>query len=80
MSLMKFFFSRQVLQNPIDTDPLQHPDLVAMSLRELADLPLMPENLGRTIVDASPTQPLIRPPELAGRRPPSPRLPRGNCI
>jgi hypothetical protein len=63
MSLMKFFFSRPVLQNPIDTDPLQHPALAAMSLQELADLPLMPENLGRVEVAPHPAC-----------RPPSPRL------
>lgn len=28
-------------------DPLLHPDLARMSLDELADLPLMPEHLGR---------------------------------
>jgi hypothetical protein len=72
MPLMKFFFSRPVLQNPIDTDPLQHPALAAMSLQELADLPLMPENLGRTIVNPTSAQPLIRPSATfspqAGRR------------
>jgi len=30
-------------------DILLHPDLAAMSLTKLADLPLMPEHLGRTI-------------------------------
>ncbi|MGO4439111.1 hypothetical protein [Rhizobium sp. RAF56] len=30
-------------------DPLSHPDLAAMSMNELADLPLMPENLGRQV-------------------------------
>jgi hypothetical protein len=72
MSLMKFFFSRPVLQYAIDIDPLQHPALAAMSLLELADLPLIPENLGRVEVAPHPAC-----------RPPSPRLrgegDRGTC-
>jgi hypothetical protein len=59
MSMMKFFFSRPVWQSDIETDPLQHPALAAMSLLELADLPLMPENLGR--VEVAP-HPACRPP------------------
>ncbi|MDL2407711.1 hypothetical protein PY650_19005 [Rhizobium calliandrae] len=48
MSILKFFFSGLAHDNsePED-DPLQHPSLAAMSLEELADLPLMPEDLGR---------------------------------
>jgi hypothetical protein len=72
MSLMKFFFSHQVPQSHVGADPLQHPALAAMSLTELADLPLMPENLGRTIVSPTSEQSLIRPSAtfspLSGRR------------
>ncbi|MEF0939687.1 hypothetical protein [Rhizobium sp. BR 362] len=48
MSILKIFFNHLLHDNgePED-DPLQHPVLAAMSLKELADLPLMPENLGR---------------------------------
>jgi hypothetical protein len=48
MSILKLFFNRLLHDDgePQD-DPLQHPDLATMSLEELADLPLMPENLGR---------------------------------
>jgi hypothetical protein len=48
MSILKLFFNhlRHDDSEPQD-DPLQHPALAAMSLEELADLPLMPENLGR---------------------------------
>ncbi|NLS19701.1 hypothetical protein HGP16_24495 [Rhizobium sp. P40RR-XXII] len=48
MSILKLFFSHLLDEDykPED-DPLQHPMLAAMSLEELADLPLMPENLGR---------------------------------
>ncbi|MDL2402225.1 hypothetical protein [Rhizobium mayense] len=48
MSILKFFFNTlpRDAGEPED-DPLQHPALAAMSLEELADLPLMPENLGR---------------------------------
>ncbi len=38
---------RKTAADPDTIDPLSHPDLKAMSLAELADLPLMPENLGR---------------------------------
>lgn len=56
MSLLQFFLtgrdsSRQRksdVANALD-DPLMHPDVQAMSLVELADLPLMPENLGRPV-------------------------------
>ncbi|MFJ6322611.1 MULTISPECIES: hypothetical protein [unclassified Rhizobium] len=48
MSILKLFFSHLLDEDPKrDGDPLQHPMLAAMSLEELADLPLMPENLGR---------------------------------
>ena len=48
MSILKLFFSHLLDEGPArDSDPLQHPMLAAMSLEELADLPLMPENLGR---------------------------------
>jgi hypothetical protein len=57
VSLLKFFFSQSDLRKVADCDPLSHPDLANMSLQELADLPLMPENLGRT--DLSP-QPACR--------------------
>ncbi|NLR95355.1 hypothetical protein HGP17_00735 [Rhizobium sp. P38BS-XIX] len=50
MSIVKLFFSHLLdeAREP-DNDPLQHPLLATMSLEELADLPLMPENLGRQI-------------------------------
>ncbi|MGV1790827.1 hypothetical protein GR212_27690 [Rhizobium lusitanum] len=48
MSILKFFFSHPLEgDGEQEGDPLQHPMLAAMSLEELADLPLMPENLGR---------------------------------
>ena len=49
MSILKLFFNHLLQDDsaPQDDDPLQHPALAAMSLEELADLPLMPENLGR---------------------------------
>jgi len=48
MSILKLFFNRLLEEDrEPESDPLQHPMLAAMSLEELADLPLMPENLGR---------------------------------
>jgi hypothetical protein len=49
MSLLQIFFRRILEYDGVDVeaDPLQHPDLAVMSQRELADLPLMPANLGR---------------------------------
>ncbi|PST63873.1 hypothetical protein [Rhizobium sp. SEMIA4064] len=47
MSILKLFFNHLPRDNNERDDPLQHPALAAMSLEELADLPLMPENLGR---------------------------------
>ncbi|WP_037153070.1 hypothetical protein [Rhizobium freirei] len=48
MSILKLFFNDLQDENRRqEDDPLQHPLLAAMSLEELADLPLMPENLGR---------------------------------
>ncbi|AYG58439.1 hypothetical protein [Rhizobium jaguaris] len=48
MSILKFFFNHsQEGDREQESDPLQHPMLSTMSLEELADLPLMPENLGR---------------------------------
>ena len=54
MSMLKFFFNRRKnakgderVDDRSFSDPLQHPELRAMSLSQLADLPLMPENLGR---------------------------------
>ena len=48
MSILKLFFSHLLDEaRDEESDPLQHPTLAAMSLEELADLPLMPENLGR---------------------------------
>ncbi|NKJ06992.1 hypothetical protein [Rhizobium sp. SG741] len=48
MSILKLFFSHLLDEaREEESDPLQHPTLAAMSLEELADLPLMPENLGR---------------------------------
>ena len=48
MSILKFFFNRLLEEDrKQESDPLQHPVLATMSLEELADLPLMPENLGR---------------------------------
>jgi len=48
MSILKLFFSHLLKEaREEESDPLQHPTLAAMSLEELADLPLMPENLGR---------------------------------
>lgn len=58
MSLFKFFLiGSKSAARPTgailtpDGDPLQHPDLEIMSLTELADLPLMPANLGRRAAD-----------------------------
>ena len=48
MSILQFFFS-QPLEEDRESDPLLHPILAAMSLEELADLPLMPENLGHPL-------------------------------
>ena len=48
MSILKLFFSHLMEdERQSEADPLGHPVLAAMSLEELADLPLMPENLGR---------------------------------
>ncbi|MBB3288407.1 MULTISPECIES: hypothetical protein [Rhizobium] len=50
MSILKLFFNHlQEEDREQENDPLQHPMLASMSLEELADLPLMPENLGRPI-------------------------------
>ncbi|MGG6894542.1 MULTISPECIES: hypothetical protein [Rhizobium] len=50
MSILKLFFNHLLDENRRrEDDPLQHPMLAAMSLEELADLPLMPENLGRSM-------------------------------
>lgn len=50
MSILKLFFSHMLEEDrEPHGDPLQHPMLAAMSLEELADLPLMPENLGRSM-------------------------------
>ncbi|MGY5779441.1 hypothetical protein [Rhizobium sp. LEGMi135b] len=50
MSILKLFFSHPLEDDrERESDPLQHPMLAAMSLEELADLPLMPENLGRPL-------------------------------
>jgi hypothetical protein len=52
MSILKLFFNHLLDEGrEPQTDPLQHPALAAMSLEELADLPLMPENLGRKTVE-----------------------------
>lgn len=57
MSILKLFFSHLLDDDHrSEDDPLQHPLLAAMSLEELADLPLMPENLGRHM-DKKPAQP-----------------------
>lgn len=48
MSILKLFFNHLLDEDrEREDDPLSHPVLEAMSLEELADLPLMPENLGR---------------------------------
>jgi hypothetical protein len=54
MSMLKFFFNHSKNSKENESvgghpfsDPLRHPALQAMSLSQLADLPLMPENLGR---------------------------------
>jgi hypothetical protein len=48
MSILKLFFNHLLDEDRVrEDDPLSHPVLEAMSLEELADLPLMPENLGR---------------------------------
>lgn len=48
MSILKLFFNHLLDEDRArEDDPLSHPALEAMSLEELADLPLMPENLGR---------------------------------
>lgn len=48
MSILKLFFNHLLDEDRArEDDPLSHPVLEAMSLEELADLPLMPENLGR---------------------------------
>lgn len=50
MSILKLFFSHLMEDGQeAENDPLRHPALAAMSLEELADLPLMPENLGRPL-------------------------------
>ncbi|MBB3608729.1 hypothetical protein [Rhizobium sp. BK602] len=49
MSILKLFFNHLLDEDRArEDDPLSHPVLEAMSLEELADLPLMPENLGRS--------------------------------
>jgi hypothetical protein len=55
MSLLQIFF-RHILEYDgvdVEADPLRHPDLAVMSQRELADLPLMPANLGRHLCPSS---------------------------
>ncbi|AVA20735.1 MULTISPECIES: hypothetical protein [unclassified Rhizobium] len=48
MSILKLFLNHLLHDDSErQDDPLQHPALAAMSLEELADLPLTPENLGR---------------------------------
>ncbi|KAA0699817.1 hypothetical protein DTW90_10790 [Neorhizobium sp. P12A] len=56
MSVLKLFLThilpaKWLEEDTVSTshDPLLHPDIRVMTLAELADLPLMPENLGRTI-------------------------------
>ncbi|AGB70412.1 MULTISPECIES: hypothetical protein [Rhizobium] len=50
MSILKLFFNHLLEEDrEQEGDPLQHPMLASMSLEELADLPLMPENLGRPL-------------------------------
>ncbi|MFB2562261.1 hypothetical protein [Rhizobium sp. IMFF44] len=50
MSILKLFFNHLLEEDcEREGDPLQHPMLASMSLEELADLPLMPENLGRPL-------------------------------
>lgn len=68
MSMLKLFLINIVPANWLakDTistirDPLLHPDLDAMSLTELADLPLMPENLGRSRPQPGMVEPSLRP-------------------
>jgi hypothetical protein len=68
MSALKLFLSRMITTTPVESDrnssrrdPLLHPDLEHMSLTELADLPLMPEHLGRAVeLPASVKPPLLR--------------------
>lgn len=65
MSAFKLYWSRIMPAGStasdapsLHRDPLLHPDLEHMSLTELADLPLMPEHLGRAIeppIDAKPS-------------------------
>lgn len=68
MSLLQIFFrSIKSPANAGEADPLLHPDLAAMSLLELADLPLMPENLGRVDVATAPHPACLSPsPRLRG--------------
>jgi hypothetical protein len=58
MSMLKFFYNRSEdsrdIQPPDGSDPLADPALAIMSQRELADLPLMPEHLGRNIDEPKP--------------------------
>lgn len=59
MSILKLFFNHLLDEDRVrEDDPLSHPVLEAMSLEELADLPLMPENLGRRMEerDMRPTE------------------------
>jgi hypothetical protein len=48
MRLLQFFLNKEIVAPPYVTDPgqdpLNHPDLARMSLTELADLPLSPQN------------------------------------
>ena len=60
MFRIKFFFNAGTLRRKAGgeaaqtaADPLQHPDLAAMSMGELADLPLTPEHLGRDLAAES---------------------------
>jgi hypothetical protein len=55
MSMLKLFFINALSARRLDHDradafdPLRHPDLDMMTMTELADLPLMPEHLGRDV-------------------------------
>ncbi|MEX2691403.1 hypothetical protein [Rhizobium mongolense] len=68
MSLLKFFLSKTYdAKSPEADDPLSHPEIAAMSLRQMADLPL---NYPAPKPTPYETRPLNRRTRVA----PSPRL------
>ncbi len=64
MSALKLFLktfgsAAPAKNDSVPRDPLLHPDLELMSLTELADLPLMPENLGRSTAEPPAAKPAL---------------------